>query len=304
MPETVQPDADHEQDAPEQSEDAVADQGVSQEEAQGTIGPEEIQAAAPAAAKNIIWTPTFLLAFALTLVLGLSADSLLAASWANKLLTGFGAWLILAHVILAALGWLLLGIVTRSRWIRTGCIFGGLCSAFLALNIFASINGVDPGMPVQAYMNVAACMALAGAYIGLSIEGTLLSTWDTWLFFLVPILSAVGVTLVYLLTPQASILTTENAVAAAAMIACVLFWWARPSCWKVRRGPTFIFGIVPAILLALALANASLHSFFLLQVLAPRISTYGNQSNFFFAQFVLFCLFLGCMRMAKSEIHN
>ena len=116
--------------------------------------------------------------------------------------------------------------------------------------------------------------------------------------------AAVGVALVYFLTPQASILTTENAVAAAAMIACVLFWWARPSCWKVHRGPAFLFGVVPAILLALALANASLHSFFLLQVLAPRISTYANQSNFFFAQFVLFCLFLGCLRMAKSEIRN
>jgi hypothetical protein len=212
--------------------------------------------------------------------------------------------LILGHCILVALGWLVLGIVTRSRWVRIGCIFGGICTAFLILNVFTVIFGVDSNSPAQSYINVATCTALLGAYIGLSIEGTLLSAWDFWLFLLITVLGSAGVSLTYLLTPQASILTSENAVAAAALIAACLVWWARPSCWKKCPGPTFIFGIVPVIQLLMALVNGSLRNLFFLQVLLPRISTYANINNFFFAQFILLCLLLGCMRLTKSEIHN
>lgn len=256
------------------------------------------------AERQIIWTPRFLLIFALTLVLGVSMDSLLASGWSTSLFGGMGQWFLLGFILLAIAGWLLLGVVTRSRWIRVGCVFGCICAAFLILNVFTSLFGVDPASPAQSYINVASCTALLGAYIGLSIEGTLRSAWDFWLFSLLPVLGCLGVALTYLLTPQASIITTENATATAMMIASCLVWWARPSCWKSCPGPTFLFGIVPFILLCMATVNGSLHYFFLLQVLAPRISTYANLNNFFFAQFILLCLLLGCMRLAKSEIRN
>lgn len=275
------------------------------EAVRGSLNPGELFSAGPTATeKKGIWTPRFLLIFAITLVLGVSADSLLASGWSTGLITGDGSLLILGHCILVALGWLVLGIVTRSRWVRIGCIFGGICTAFLILNVFAVIFGVDPNSPAQSYINVATCTALLGAYIGLSIEGTLLSVWDFWLFLLITVLGSVGVALTYLLTPQASILTSENAVAAASLIAACFVWWARPSCWKKCPGPTFIFGIVPVIQLLMALVNGSLHNFFFLQVLQPRISAYANINNFFFAQFILLCLLLGCMRLTKSEIHN
>ncbi|HEY3991818.1 MAG TPA: hypothetical protein VGM01_02955 [Ktedonobacteraceae bacterium] len=275
------------------------------ETVRGSLNPGGISSAGPTATENKgIWTPRFLLIFAITLVLGVSADSLLTSAWSTGLITGDGSLLILGHCILVALGWLVLGIVTRSRWVRIGCIFGGICTAFLILNVFTVIFGVDSNSPAQSYINVATCTALLGAYIGLSIEGTLLSAWDFWLFLLITVLGSAGVSLTYLLTPQASILTSENAVAAAALIAACLVWWARPSCWKKCPGPTFIFGIVPVIQLLMALVNGSLRNLFFLQVLLPRISTYANINNFFFAQFILLCLLLGCMRLTKSEIHN
>ena len=307
MPESViRPDADHErekQEHSEQSEPPLAERHASGEENRGGAAPEgEAQEVKQSSAEKIIWTPAFLLTFALTLVLGLSAESLFTQGWYNHLFSG--QWIILAQVVLAALGWLGLGIVTHSRWIRVGCIFGGIWAIFMGLNIFTNISGIDPNAPIQSYINVATCMALLGAYIGLSIEGTLLTVWDTWLFFLVPILGAIGVALTYFLTPQASILTVDNAIAAGAMIACSLFWWARPSCWKKRPGPTFIFGLAPVILLMMALINASMHNFFLLQVTNPQTSPGANMNNFFFAQVILLCLLLGCMRIAKSEIFN
>jgi hypothetical protein len=93
-------------------------------------------------------------------------------------------------------------------------------------------------------------------------------------------------------------------VAAATVIAALLIWWARPSCWKQACGPTFLFGVVPLLQLLMAMLNNSAHNFFFLQALAPHISTNANLSNFFFGEFILLCLLLGCMRLAKSEIRN
>jgi hypothetical protein len=301
MPESVtQPDSDQERERLEQTEPDEKRRAALAEAQE----PAENGEAPVVATPKIIWTPRFLLIFAIGLVLGVSADSLLASGWSSNLFAGMGLWFILAHIILAALGWLMLGIVTRSRWIRVGCIFGGVCAAFLTLNAFTQLFGVDPGTPAQSYINVATCTALLGAYIGISIEGTLLSAWDFWLFVLLAILGCTGVVLTYLLTPQASILTVENAVAAATLIAACLVWWARPSCWKKCPGPAFIFGIVPVIQLSMALVNGSLHNFFFLQVIAPNNGGYANLNNFFFAQFILLCLLLGCIRITKSEIRN
>lgn len=246
-----------------------------------------------------IWTPTFLLIFASTLVLGLSAASLFTQGWYASLFGG--AWILLIQVALGVCAWSGLGYTTRSRWMRVGSIFGGLCSAFMLCNIVFNLQGLNPNAPLQSYFNVATCMTLLGAYCGISIKSAMMSLWDTWLVFLVPILAAVGVTLTYNLTLQANILTLENTVAMAALIASCIFWWFRPSCWKRQPGPTFLFGLAPAILVAIAPINMSLHNLFLLQVTWPSISIPGNANNFFFAQVVQLCLLLGCLRLIQSE---
>lgn len=262
------------------------------------VGEEHLAGAA------IIWTPRFLLLFVLTLVLGVSLESILASGWSTGVVTGDGYLFLLGHILLMGAGWLVLGVVTRSRWVRVGCLFGGLCAVFLTVNVFTYIFGVNADDPVQSYINVATCTALLGAYIGLSIESPALNTWEVWLFLALPLLGCAGVALTYLLTPLASILTSENALATATLIAACLVWWARPSCWKRCPGPTFLFGLVPFIQLCMAPVNNSMHNFFFLQVLAPRIGTSANLNNFFFAQFILLSLLLGCMRTIKSEIRN
>ncbi len=293
MPERVMPPATNDEHNQNQVEARTEEQSAPNTNAQDNARDDQTQHT------KVIWTPTFLLIFTLTLVLGLSAESLLTQGWYASLF--HGEWIILTQVILGALGWLGLGCVTRSRWIRVGSIFGGICSLFMLLNIFLHLQGLHPSAPLQSYLNVATCMALLGAYIGISSKNILLSAWDTWLFFIIPVLAAAGVALTYYLTPQASILTTENALATAALIASCLFWWFRPSCWKKQPGPTFLFGLVPILLLAMGAVNLSLHTFFLLQVTWPGISIGSNANNFFFAQVVQLCLVLGCMRMIQGE---
>ncbi|HEU5377844.1 MAG TPA: hypothetical protein VFV38_20665 [Ktedonobacteraceae bacterium] len=303
MPEgVIQPETNHEPEPPQdhsQPEQAIRPAAPVEKDQERAVGDATRNTRLE---EKIIWTPAFILIFVLTLVLGLSAESLFTQGWYTQRFSG--QWIILAHIILVACGWLSLGIVTRSRWKRTGCIFGGLAAAFMTLNIFINLQGTDPNAPLQSYSNVAACMAMLGAFIGLSIEDTSLSTWDSWLFRLFPFLAAAGTALTYFLTPQASILTTENALATAALIASCLIWWLRPSCWRRYPGPTFLFGLVPAILLAMAPINMSIHSFFLLQITAPHVSVYSNANNFFFAQATQLCLLLGCMRFIKSELVN
>jgi hypothetical protein len=301
MPESVmQPGADHDHTTLENPEPSASTQQLLEERAQENAAPGEEPAETGTTTEKVIWTPGFLLAFSLILVVGLSVESLLTQGWENQLVDASSA--LLPHIILAAVAWLALGILTRSRWIRLGCIFGGIWAIFMGLNLFTNLQNIDFNSPIQSYINVATCMALLGAYIGISIEGTLLTNWDTWLFFLIPILSAVSVVILYFLTPQASLLTVENAIATTALIACCLIWWLRPSCWKKYPGPTFLFGLVPFIALAMAQLNASMHTFFLLQVANSHVNPLANANNFFFAQVMQLCLLLGCMRLAKSEI--
>jgi hypothetical protein len=254
------------------------------------------------AGEKIIWTPGFLLLFALTLVLGLSGVSVMTQAWSNELMRS-PQWVLQSEIILVALLWIVLGIVTRSHWIRTGCVFGVIVTVFLTLNILTVVLGI-PSDTVQSSINVATCLALLGAYVGLSVEGTMLSIWDTCLLFLSPVLGTVGVVLTYYLTPRASILTVYNSVATAALVACILCWWFRPSCWKKQPGPTFLFGLVPIILLWMGLVAGTFNSFFQLQILAPFTNPHTNANTCLFVQITLLWLFLGCLRTLKSELRN
>ena len=133
MPERVmQPAPNHEQDQNQAEETRAEELSASPANAQDNAADDK----APEA--KVIWTPAFLLIFTLTLVLGLSAESLLAQGWSASLF--HGEWIILTQVILGALGWLGLGSVTRSRWIRVGSVFGGLASIFMLLNIFLHLQ--------------------------------------------------------------------------------------------------------------------------------------------------------------------
>lgn len=252
----------------------------------------------------IIWTPRFIIIFALILVFGLSFESLLTQSW----LDGYypGLWIFQVHVVIVCLGWITLLVLTHSNWIRIGCIFGIIWAFFMTLHITIYSLNTDLALRVHALINAATCIALLGSYICLSIDKTLINRLDSWLLGLAPPIVCIVVTLIYFLTPanERSLTTIENAIASTALILSLLIWWIRPTLWKSRPGPTFLFGCVPFILLILALSAKEFNpsNYFLAKVLSqpiPHLSTIDT--NFFFSQVALLFLFLGIIRIIQFE---
>ena len=253
---------------------------------------------------QIIWTPRFIIIFALTLVLGLSIESLLTQGWLDVYFSGL--WVFQVHVLIVCLAWITLLVLTHSSWIRIGSIFGIIWAFFMTLHINIYTLNTDLAFRVHALINAATCIALLGSYICLSIDKTLINRLDSWLFGLAPPIFCIVITLMYLLTPanERSLTTLENAIASTALILSLLFLWIRPTLWKSQPGPTFLFGCVPFILLILARSAKDFNpsNYFLAKVLSqpiPNLST--NDTNFFFSQVALLFLILGIMRLIQFE---
>jgi hypothetical protein len=253
---------------------------------------------------QIIWTPRFIVIFALTLVMGLSIESVLTQGW----LDGYylGLWIFQVHVIFVCLGWLALLILTHSGWIRIGSIFGIIWALFMTIHIIIYSLNTGLALHVHDLINAAACIALLGSYICLSIDKTPINRLDALFFGLAPLIVFFVVTLIYFLTPanERSLTTLENAIASTALILSLLVWWIRPTLWQSQPGPTFLFGCVPLILLILALFAKEINpsNYFLSKVLSgPIPSLLTNESNFFFSQVALLFLFLGIMRVIQYE---
>ena len=253
---------------------------------------------------QIIWTPRFIITFSLTLVLGLSIESLLAQGWLHGDYSGL--WVFQTYVIFVCLGWLTLLVLTHSSWLRIGSTFGIIWSLFMTMHIIIYSINTDLSLQVHALINAATCIALLGSYICLSIDKMPINRLDAWLFGLAPLIVCIVVALIYFLTPAnaRSLNTLENAIASTALILSLLVWWIRPTLWQSQPGPTFLFGCVPLILLILALSAKEFNpsNYFLAKVLSgPIPSLLTNESNFFFSQVALLFLFLGTMRVIQFE---
>jgi hypothetical protein len=290
----IQPDIDHENE-PENSDS----------ENRTLNGEEMLQAALASSRPTVIWTPFFIVIFALTLVSGLSIEGLLAQGWINSYYTG--QWIFQTHVILISLCWLALLVFARSSWIRIGSIFGCIWSLFMTLNITITALAISTSS-VLVHINAATCIALLGTYICLSIDKTPLSRFDAWFFGFAPIFGSIAVALIYYITPAhaRSLNTLENAIATVALLLSLLVWWIRPTSWKAQPGPTFLFGSVPLLLLLLAISNTigflgfNMSNFFL-----PRVILYPDplidEAHFFYAQVALLFILLGTMRILQHE---
>src|SRR5690349_3855267 len=84
-------------------------------------------------ARGVIWTPRFITLFVITLVSGLSLESLLTQGWAIRWFTG--VWVFPGELALLGAGWIVLLRVSRSHWIRLGAAFGLIFSVFVAINV-------------------------------------------------------------------------------------------------------------------------------------------------------------------------
>lgn len=236
---------------------------------------------------TVIWTPRFIVLFTLTLVAGLTMDSMFAQGWANHLIVA--AWVSLGHVAVATGCLLGIIVVTRSRWFRLGGIFGCAWAIFTTINLLLTLITLDPTSPILAYVNAGISSALLGTYTCFSLEQTPMTRWDVW-FFSVAFLVSLGVLfLTYLLIPvdSPSLAAVGSGIAATCLIVSMLVWWLRPSCWKTQPGTTFLLGVMPALFLLLALPSVG-----------------RGQTNFYLTQVAYLAFLLGVMRVLQGEIRK
>ncbi|GAC1349670.1 MAG: hypothetical protein NVSMB27_24960 [Ktedonobacteraceae bacterium] len=233
----------------------------------------------------LVWTPRFMLLFALTLVVIMSVDSLLTQAVMSRFFSE--AWVSLAHLLPAFACLLATIIITRSWWVRLGAIFASVWILFMGINHLLTLYTLDPNSTIPSLLNATFCGALLGAYVCLSIARTPVTRWDSWFFRFILIGSIFVVPLIYIATPAESrtLNTIESDLAALALTFSLLVWWARPSCWKIQPGLTLLFGIVPAIELLLAI---------------PSVGRGGT--NFYLTQVSLLCFLLATMRLLKGQL--
>jgi hypothetical protein len=291
----IQPGIDHDQTA--ETDNTTSENTTSNVEEKPQVG---VNTSPP----KIIWTPRFIVIFALTLAFSLSIESLLTQGWLSGFYTG--RWVFQVHIILISICWLALFVLTHSSWVRIGSIFGCIWALFISLNIIVSTQHSDLASHVLALVNAATCIALLGSYICLSIDKTPFSRLDAWFFGFAPIAGSIAVALIYFLTPanEHSLNALENSIATIALVLSLLVWWIRPTSWKSQPGPTFLFGCVPLALLIHAISGPEFNSsnYFLAHVLMlPIPNLLTNETNFFISQVALLCLFLGIMRVLQYE---
>ncbi|HLI07427.1 MAG TPA: hypothetical protein VKV40_12730 [Ktedonobacteraceae bacterium] len=234
---------------------------------------------------GVIWTPGFIVVFALMLIIGLSADSLLVQARDNGYLPGNG--ILTVHVILIFVTWVAIIAWARSAWTRLGGIFGCIWAIFLTLNLVITAYPVNPNAPILAHLNAAYSSALLGCYICLSMERVPLRRWDAWFFSIAPFVAVCFVLALFLLTPAAdrSFSTIEDAIVGIANILSFLVWWARPSCWETEPGVTFLFGVAPLTILLLSIPGLA-----------------NGDTNFFFSELLLLSILLGAIRFLQGEL--
>ncbi len=233
---------------------------------------------------RVIWTPKFILLFALALVIGLSADSLFTQGWIEGYYRAI--WVLFGNFALLLGLWIGAVVVARAWWLRMGAIFGCVWAIFSTINLVTMLYNFDLNTAVPAYLNATFSCALLGAYICFSTAYYELHRWDMWCFRLAIVIGGVCM-LVGVFFPASSegipaVLATD--IGAIAAILSLLVWWIRPQCWRTHPGLTFFMGALPAIALLLSLPDNT-----------------NARVNFFFTQISLLCLILGLIRFIQGE---
>ena len=235
---------------------------------------------------GIIWTPKFIVLFALTLFIGLSADSLLTQGWIDGYYRAI--WVLFGNFALLLGLWIGVVVVARSWWMRMGAIFGCIWAIFSCINLVTMLFNIDLNTAVPAYLNATFSCSLLGAYICFSTAYCELHRWDMWCFRLAIMIGGVFVVvglIVALLSSPASIpAVLATNIATIAAILTILVWWLRPLCWRTHAGITFFLGASPAIALLLSLPNVT-----------------NARVNFFLTLVSMLCLILGLIRIIQGE---
>lgn len=235
----------------------------------------------------VVWTPRFIVVFFLTLVTGLSIESLLTQGWLNGAYNA--QWILLGHAIVILVSLTALVVKGRSTWIRVGSIFGCIWAIFTGASYVALLFGITSRSAIELEFQAAIACALLGTYICLSTHNIPFRRWDSLFFWLAPIAGSGAVAILYVHSRSnphhARVLI--DATTTVLLWLSVAIWWLRPSCWRSQPCITLLFGIATTLLIA-----------------APSIAGDTMGTPLFVMQLLLLCILLGVMRVIQGEIRQ
>ncbi len=232
----------------------------------------------------LIWTAKFIVIFALSLVFGLSAASIITQWWLNGLYSG--AIVLMLYSVLLIVAWMTVLLRARTLWVRVGATFGVIWAILTGVSFLFEQLTVDVHLPSVAHLNAATNTALLASTICFSLAHTALRRWDNWFLRVAPVIGCVLVVVVYLLVPtqSRSFSTLESTIAAIALYLSIAIWWLRPSCWRSQPGLALLFGLASVLQLILSV---------------PHLVDSGT--NFFVVQLTLICYLLIALRIYQAE---
>lgn len=232
-----------------------------------------------------VWTPRFILLFFLTLVVGLSVESLLTQGWLNGAYKA--EWVLLAHVLLILAAFIALSIKASISWTRLAGISGSTWAIFTGASYVTTLLGISSRSPVMLQFHAVIACALLATFICLSTSHIIFRRWDTIFFWLAPFAGASAVAVLYFLSRNDTHHTRVliSATTTVLLSLCFAVWWLRPSCWKEQSCMTFLFGIATLLLLFM-----------------PLIQDDVLGTPFFLSQVLLLCILLGVMRAVQGEL--
>jgi hypothetical protein len=196
----------------------------------------------------VIWTPRFIVVFALLLVVGLSGASLLTQGWLNGYYQAQWAELIFDTFAFGC--WIAVLFYARSAWVRLGAIFSIIWMIFSAINyVINLLVPVTQTWTLVAHLDGARNISLLGCFICLSIAHTPFRRWDAWFFRIAPLIGIAAVAIAQIHAPAElrTLAQLENHTTNIALYLCICVWWLRPSCWKAQPALTFLLGINPVV---------------------------------------------------------
>jgi hypothetical protein len=234
---------------------------------------------------TILWTPTFIALFTLTLVVGLSMTTILIQGWLNAHYSD--TIVLLAYTPLLLFLWIAVLVKARSAWTRAGASFGCLWSFFTAGSFWLHSLVIDPQAANVTQMNIATNGTLLGMSLCLSLAHTPFQRWDNWFFRSFPLfaIAILGADYLHISKETQAFSLFESFGATLLLYLSSAIWWLRPSCWRNQAGPTFLFGSAPLILIIFVIPNLV-----------------SREQVFFFQQIFLLCILLGATRILQSEL--
>ncbi len=196
----------------------------------------------------IIWTPRFIITFALLLSVGLGGASLLTQGWLNSYYPAQLTELIFDTLAFGC--WIAALFYARSPWVRLGVIFSIIWTIFSAIDYVISMLIPAPQTWILlGHIDGARNISLLSSFICLSIAHTPFRRWDAWFFRLAPLIGIAAVLFAQVHAPPElrTLAQLENHTTNIVLYLCMGVWWLRPSCWKAQPALTFLLGINPVV---------------------------------------------------------